>query len=74
MNTKTLVRTVEAVTEELDVETVRQAAALGWLAVLRLIGWYLCGKGYHHWQWWEYEDGTVTKACSSCDREVIQDR
>ena len=57
---------VSEVSKELDWATVREAAVLAGVAVLKFVGWWLCGRGFHEWQAWEYEDGTVVKECASC--------
>ena len=74
MNTQTaqvVEETVRAVREDWDWATVREAAMLAATAALSLAGWWLCGRGFHSWESWEYEDGTLVEECSSCGREVV---
>ena len=52
--------------EDLDWATVREAAALAGMAALRFVQWWLCGRGLHSWQAWEYEDGTLLDECEAC--------
>jgi hypothetical protein len=58
--------TVEVLREELDWATLREAMQLAATAALRFAGWWLCGRGFHAWELWEYEDGTVVEECGSC--------
>lgn len=64
-------KTLKLVAEELDWPTIREGAKLALLAALKFTGWYLCGKGYHAWELFEYDDGTQTKECLSCQKEII---
>ena len=61
---------VSAVSEELDWATVREAAKLAGVAAMRFVGWWLCGRGFHIWQTYEYEDGTVVEVCISCEMQA----
>lgn len=63
--------TVRAVREELDWATVREAASLAAMASLTFAGWWLCGRGFHSWDSWEFEDETVVDECSSCGRQAV---
>ena len=54
-------KTVQVVAKELDWATVREAAKLAALAAVRFTSWWLCGRGVHIWETWEYEDGTVVE-------------
>ncbi len=63
----------EAVTvareEGLDWRTLREAAALAGTAVLRFVQWWLCGRGLHAWQAYEYESGMLLEEFSVCGLE-----
>jgi len=64
--TEQTVQTAQTLREQLDWTEVREVASLTGLAALRFVGWWLCGRGLHAWESWEYEDGTVVEECSSC--------
>ena len=64
-------KTVQVVSEELDWATVREAAKLAGVAAMRFTGWWLCGRGFHIWQTYEYEDGTVVEECGYCQMQAV---
>jgi|EndMetStandDraft_8_1072994.scaffolds.fasta_scaffold595031_2 hypothetical protein len=55
--------------EGLDWRTLREAAALAGRAAVKLIQWWLCGRGLHAWTTFEDEDGAPFEECSVCDRQ-----
>ena len=63
--------TVRAVREDWDWATVREAASAAATAVLTFVGWWLCGRGFHSWEAWEFEDGTVVDECASCGKQKV---
>ncbi len=67
---ETSAQVVSQVAEEADWATVREAAALAGMAALKFVGWWLCSRGFHIWQTYEYEDGTVVDECVSCQLEA----
>ena len=52
--------------EGVDWRTLREALALAGTAALRFFQWWLCGRGLHAWQAYEYEDGTPLEECCVC--------
>ena len=34
------------------------------------VGW-LCGRGLHIWETWDYEDGTVVEECACCQMQAV---
>jgi hypothetical protein len=57
------------VSDELDWATVRESLAVAAIAAARFVQWWLCGRGLHSWEAWEYDDGTVLEECSCCGGE-----
>ena len=55
--------------EGVDWQTLREAAVLTGSAVVKFVQWWLCGRGLHAWEAFEYDDGTRVEECSVCGRE-----
>ena len=68
-------KTAQVVTKELardlDWDTVRESAKLTGLAAVKFASWWLCGRGLHIWESWEYEDGTVVEECACCQTQAV---
>ncbi|HEY5420297.1 MAG TPA: hypothetical protein VIL10_06145 [Marmoricola sp.] len=68
-------KTVHVVTKELarqmDWATVREAAKLAALTAVKSTSWWLCGRGLHIWETWDYEDGTVVEECACCQMQAV---
>ena len=41
------------------------------LSAVKFTSWWLCGRGLHIWETWEYEDGTVAEECASCQMQAV---
>jgi hypothetical protein len=64
-------KTVQVVAKELDWVTVREAAKLAAEAAVKFATWWLCSRGFHNWEAWEYEDGTVVEECEYCQMQAV---
>jgi len=71
MDTKTAQVVAKELAKELDWVTVREAAKLTALSAVKFTSWWLCGRGLHIWETWEYEDGTVAEECASCQMQAV---
>jgi len=54
----------------MDWATVREAAKLAALTAVKSTSWWLCGRGLHIWETWDYEDGTVVEECACCQMQL----
>ena len=50
---------------------MREAADLAALSAVKFTSWWLCGRGFHIWETWEYEDGTVVEECAYCQLQAV---
>ena len=50
---------------------MREAAKLAGLAAVKFVTWWLCSRGFHNWEAWEYEDGTVVEECEYCQMQAV---
>ena len=71
MDLKTAHVVTKEVARELDWATVREAAKLAAHAAVKSTSWWLCGRGLHIWEAWEYEDGTVVEECEYCQMQAV---
>ena len=71
MDAKSVQVVAKELHKELDWATVREAAKLTALAAVKFTSWWLCSRGLHNWEEWEYEDGTVVEECESCHLQAV---
>ncbi|MET0525425.1 MAG: hypothetical protein ABWZ91_11525 [Nocardioides sp.] len=70
MDAKTVQVVAKELHQELDWATVVEAAKLTSLAAVKFTSWWLCGRGLHLWEAWEYDDGTVVAECACCQMQA----
>jgi hypothetical protein len=70
MDLKTAHVVTKELARELDWATVREAAKLAAQAAVKSTSWWLCGRGLHIYETWDYEDGTVVEECACCQMQA----